>query len=430
MAFASTTVPVYAQTPRVDGPFAGLFGGDKQNSTQSLDARGSLSGLYQYTTVPEAESGALDPLFQQSGTFGVAAGTLAYAYARHGQSSAFTAYGNGSVADYSADPGSVVAGFGGGVNLSTSLSRKVTFGSSANVGYSPFFNFGALGFGASPGVVDQAVPGSGLVGTGIPSKNLAVNGGVNVTDALSRRSSIAFSGGVNTTYVLNIPDSNVYSYSAAVIFNHTLSRTLAYHIGYNRTMSISSGPNAQPYYGDGVDVGLNYGDSLAISRRTTLAFGTSTGVYHSTGGSANFRINGNVGIAHSIGRTWSASVGYIRDAGYVAGFHDLVLTDSVNASLGGLLAPRIRWNSGVWWSRGEIGTNAGHYTNEWANSTLSFALTRSLAAYAGYSFNRYQTPANSSTIVTLTNYSRHTASAGVSAWLPIFNTRSTPRDTR
>jgi hypothetical protein len=360
----------------------------------------------------------------------VAAGSLAYAYSRHGQSSALNVYGNGSVADYSADPGSVAAGFGGGVNLTTSLTRKVSFGSSANAAYSPFFNFGALGFGASPGVVDQAVPGSGLVGTGIPSQNLAVSGGVNVTDALTRRSSIVFSGGVNTTYVLDRPDSNVYSYTAAVTYSHTLSRTLAYHVGYNRTMSVSSGPNTQPYYGDGLDAGLNYGDSLLISRRTTLSFGTSTGVYHSTGGSTNFRVNGNVGITHTMGRSWSASAGYVRDAGYVAGFHDLVFTDSVNASVGGLIAPRIRWNSGVWWTRGEIGVNAGHYTNEWATSTLSFALTRSLAAYAQYSFNHYQTPANSSTIVTLTDFRRHTVSAGVSAWLPIFNTRSTPRDTR
>jgi hypothetical protein len=194
---------------------------------------------------------------------------------------------------------------------------------------------------------------------------------------------------------------------------------------------MSAAPNTPSYYGDGLDAGLNYGDQLAIARRTTLSFGTSTSVYHSTGSSTNFRVNGNVGLTHSMGRTWSASVGYVRDAGFVAGFNNLVMTDSVSASVGGLIAPRIRWNSGVWWSRGEIGIDStSHYTNTWANSTLSFALTRSLAAYAQYSFNQYQTPAHSSTIVTLTDFSRHSVSAGVSAWLPIFNTRSTPRDTR
>ena len=151
VAAGFAAVPASAQTPRVDGPFAGLFGGDKQDSTHSLDARGSLAGLYQHASVPNTETGALDPRFQQSGTFAVAAGSLLYAYAHHGQDSTFTVNAQGSVADYSVAPGSLAAGFTGGTGLTTNLTRKVTFGTSANVGYSPFFNFGALGFGAAPG---------------------------------------------------------------------------------------------------------------------------------------------------------------------------------------------------------------------------------------------------------------------------------------
>jgi hypothetical protein len=431
LAIGSATAPVYAQTPRVDGPFAGLFGGDKQDSTQSLDARGSLSGLYQRANAPAGESAFLDPVFQQSGTFAVAAGSLAYTYDRHGQNSTLTAYGTGSVADYSVDPGSLAAGFRGGMGLTTNLTRKVTFGSSATVAYSPFFNFGALGFGAAPGtpppIGDQSIPGSGLVGTGISSRNIGVDGTVSVTDALSRKSNIAVSGGANATYMLDNPDSDVSWYSAAVTFRHLLSRTLEFHLGYNHSVSASHAPNVQSYQSDGIDVGLGYGDSLAITRRTTLGFGTSTGLYHSAASSTTFRVNGNVSITHTMGRTWSAFAGYVRDANFVPGFQDLVLSDSVTASLGGLIAPKVRWTSSVWWSRGEIGLDSStHYTNEWATSTMSFALTRALALYGQYSFNQYQTPANSSTIVRLTDFSRHTVSAGVSALLPIFNTRTRP----
>jgi hypothetical protein len=227
--------------------------------------------------------------------------------------------------------------------------------------------------------------------------------------------------------MLESTENNTRSYSAGASYRHLLSRTLSFHVGYTRMVTTSNLPHAQPYQSDGIDAGLGYGDSLAITPRTMLAFGTSSALYHSTGGSTDFRVNGNVNLAHSIGRTWSASVGYVRDAGYVVGYQDLVQTDSVTASFGGLVARRVRWTSSAWLSRGEIGINStGHYTNSWVTSSLSFALTRTLAAYAQYSFNQYRTPANSSTIVALTDFSRHTVSVGVSAWLPIFNTRMRP----
>jgi hypothetical protein len=59
---------------------------------------------------------------------------------------------------------------------------------------------------------------------------------------------------------------------------------------------------------------------------------------------------------------------------------------------------------------------------------LSLALTRSLALYSQYSFNQYQTPANSTILTAVTDFSRHSVSAGVTAWLPIFNTRRPTRD--
>jgi hypothetical protein len=90
-----------------------------------------------------------------------------------------------------------------------------------------------------------------------------------------------------------------------------------------------------------------------------LTFATSTVSTHhgfqSTGSSANFRVNGNIGLAHSMGRTWSVLGTYVRDASHVPGFQDLVLTDSLNASLG---ASRVQAqvDSSVWWTRARLGS--------------------------------------------------------------------------
>jgi hypothetical protein len=252
---------------------------------------------------------------------------------------------------------------------------------------------------------------------------------VSLTDTLSRRSSVAVSADINGYYMFDSPESSVNSYMGSVRFRHLLTKALAFHAGYSRTVSTSNFANAQPFRINGIDVGLDYGDSLNIARRTTLSFATSTALYESTGSSTQFRLNGNIGITHSMGRTWSAFAGYVRDASYVPGYQDLVLTDSATASLGGLIAPRVRWTSGVYWTRGEIGLDsASHYTNAWVSSSLSLALTRSIAMYSQYSFNQYQTPPNSTTLTALTKFSRHSVSAGVNAWLPIFNGRRPTRD--
>jgi hypothetical protein len=254
---------------------------------------------------------------------------------------------------------------------------------------------------------------------------------VSVTDTLSRRSSIAVSADIYGTYMLDSPENNARSYMAQASFRHFLTKAVAFHLGYSRTQNASALSNAPSFHSDGIDGGLDYSDSLGKERRTTLSFGTSTSLYDSTGGSTAFRLNGTANLSRAIGRTWSASVGYVRDGSYVPGFQDLVLSDSVTGSFGGLISPRVRWTSSLWWTRGQLGfdsaNSANHYTNNWASSTLSFAMTSSLAVYSQYSFNQYRVPPNSTTLTALTNYSRHTVSVGVSAWLPVFNTRRPPR---
>src|SRR4029078_7598715 len=90
VAFLCMLSTAHAQTPRVQGPFAGLFGGTS-TATHSLDFRGSLFGAYQEVFLPpeEEELAVLDPLFQKTGKFAGAAGTLHYTYGRRGDHAFF-----------------------------------------------------------------------------------------------------------------------------------------------------------------------------------------------------------------------------------------------------------------------------------------------------------------------------------------------------
>jgi hypothetical protein len=190
--------------------------------------------------------------------------------------------------------------------------------------------------------------------------------------------------------------------------------------------------NIQPVRMDGIDAGLDYGDTIALSRRTQLSFGSSIGGYGSRNGPTQYRLNGNVTISRGIGRTWSASAEYFRATQFFALFREPVLTDSVSGSFGGLLAPRVRWNSGARWTRGQVGfgTTNVFYTYS-ATSSLGVAITRLLGAYAQYGYYHNDLGAASSTFTNfniLSNVARQIVSTGLSIWLPIFNNERAPRD--
>jgi hypothetical protein len=411
---------------RAIGPFADLFGGgDQRDKSQSLDVRGSLFGTYDgavVTGIDPAEVKALG--LAQSGAVGGVDGTLAYG--RNAARAQFGLNGGGSFQRYAA------SAFGGATffadtHLNVNLTRKVVLGTNAGVNHSPFYQF-------TPGLPQDTLgtvpltPGYGVAAVAQP--NTSFDGALSLTDSFSKRSTIAadvrwnetrFSGG--QTGVTTSPAFR--EWGANLTFTHHISRPLNFHLGYGRDQVRTGGPEQSPVL-QSIDIGVDYGDTLSFARRVTLSFSSSTAIVKFAG-ATNYRVDGTAMLARGFARTWSASVEYVRGIQFIPGFGQPLLSDAVTTTVGGLIAPRMSWTANAGYSLGEVGFDG---TNSFgvlsASSTLETAVTRVLGVFVQYSYYRYKAPIGTSAIPLLPLFSRHAATVGLSAWLPIIKPRVTP----
>ena len=280
--------PAVAQTPRVEGPFSGLFGGQSGNRkvTQSLDFRGSVFGLYQDVLRPTAQEAVdlqLDPRYQESGSFGGVSGSMDYAYQRGAKQSGFYINGHAAAADYSVQPEDIAAVYSASTGLNAQLTRKITFNASGYTGYAPFYNFGAAivpGASPIPGAppvgngLDQTLPGSNFGFGAILEPNVTLGATSGVTATLSKRSNVNISGDYRLVRLFGPQEANTgyRSWNAGGTFRHTLTKQLTLRLGYHR--EVSQFTNSQPQYSrNGYEFGLDYGDTfnLPLGRRTTLS---------------------------------------------------------------------------------------------------------------------------------------------------------------
>lgn len=433
------TAQAAAQTPRVEGPFAGLFGGQAgdRRVNHSLEARGSVFGLYQDVLRPTAQEVVdyqLDPRYQESGAFGGVSGALDYAYRRTAKRSGFYVNGHAAAADYSVQPEDIAAVYNASVGLNTQLTQKVTFNASGYAGYAPFYNFGAAmipGAGPTPGVplvgggIDQTLPGSNFGFGAIFDPNVNVGALSGITANLSKRDTLSVLADYRATRLLGPQDTAYTGYTAwnaGATYLHKLTRQLSLRLGYHREASRYSNSD-QRFTRNGYEIGVDYGDAfnLQLGRHTTLSIAPSASVVR-WNDDTHFRVNGSVVLTHNMGRTWTASARYVRDLSFVIGFTEPILSDTVGGSVGGTLSRRVRWTSSADWSRGGIGFSGGsHYGWYSATSNLSVALSRRVAPYVQYTLYGYDVPPGSTSMPMLSTFLRQTVSAGLTLFAPIFS---------
>src|SRR5215813_10522677 len=130
--------PAQAQNPRARGPFAGLFGGQRVENSQTLDFRTSLFGVWSEVILPQGSDRAqLDPRFDVTGTFGAVSGFLDYTFDRRTESSAAFVAGRAWTSDYSSTPDRPQFGAQAlaGLSQNVRLTRRMTLVSSAFAAY-------------------------------------------------------------------------------------------------------------------------------------------------------------------------------------------------------------------------------------------------------------------------------------------------------
>ncbi len=449
---------VSAQTPRIEGPFAGLFGGASRNRTvsQSLDVRGSLFGVWQDILEPPADQlRLLDPRFQKTGVFGGVSGAAAYGYQRAARRSSLFFGANAGATTFSSTPDLVIGNYSGMSGLTTNLTQKISFSATGMGGYSQFYNFGSnlgtlatptvgnvpiisqgtLPFGGGQGAgfgsgfgIDQVLPGAAFGLGAFLEPNVILGGtsslGMNVS---SRTTLSAFSD--YREFMLVRSNLRTDFWSSGVSVQHRIVRRLNARAGYQRFVNRIRGSNSQQFTQNGIVAGLDYGDAFRfnLGRRTTLTLAPTASISRWVN-QTQFRVNGTATLSSSFGRTWMTSVSYVRDLGFLAGFGQPILSDSVMGSIGGGLGPRLRWTNLAGWMRGQIGFDAAAGFHWYvASSSLSVALAKPVGLFVQYAYTQASVPVGSSPVFTTPRIARQTVIAGLTAHAPIFSRRGRAR---
>ena len=218
------------------------------------------------------------------------------------------------------------------------------------------------GFSAAPSYLYSLTPDFGAIspGTAAGGGDFPLGDGlVHVYDttalasfAITRRGSVeAVSSyrysALDTSSTSN--ETDLRSYSVGGRFRYGLTRNGSLRLGYvyrqgRRPDRCGRGNRSgRPTVVHDIDVGLDYRRALSLTRRTSIGFSTGSTIVTvpvegSTNGQLQYRVVGDVGLQHEIGRTWLARLAYNRGVGFAEAFNQPVFADGVNLSVSGFLA--------------------------------------------------------------------------------------------
>lgn len=431
-AMLAATGPAQAQDRgrerqrRSEGPFAGLFAIHQgEEPRRRLDLRGALFGGYEDNQL-DSEEGlpGLNRRIRTSGASPGANGSLAFS--RRGDRVRFTADGTAVVRQYTSGEDFTAGAYHAGSSLSVNVAPRLTLASHGSFQYSPFYQFTSF---QNDALADGGLAANDFRLAALAERNTNTNANVSLRSNFTRRSSIAVEGEWREWRFLDHSDDSTTTWGGGVRVSHNLTRAVGVHAGYLREQA-DFRREAPSAVNETIDVGVDYGSTLAFSRRTTLAFSASTGAvrYQRL---TRYRVNGNATLARAIRRTWSSELRYRRDTEFMAGFLEPVFSDAVAIGAGGLLATRVKLQSAVGYYRGVLAfSDATRFSTYSGSSRLELALSRRVGLYGQYAYYRYELPVNASGLSFLPRFSRQTVTAGLTLWVPIINDVRSPRDSR
>src|SRR5678815_2853404 len=264
-----------AAAQRAAGPYSGLLGATADTPTrQTLEVRATLYGALD-DILSSTDASALNDQFLQSGFAGGASGVLIHTRRSprlQWNSSASTSarlYGKGSDA--------TAATFSGSTGIDSQLGRRLRLLASGGFTYSPYYGF-------SPNLDDRFMPAGALNGgfgaATVSQRNTTTDGDVRLNVAFTRRDTLDVGATGRRYKFLDQSDSSITSYGGHGTFRHALTRSLGLHAGFTRDEGRYQFTDAPDVTNDTIDVGVDYGDTLAFTRRTALSFSSSTSVVH------------------------------------------------------------------------------------------------------------------------------------------------------
>jgi hypothetical protein len=424
---AASGASAQTEEPRAERSYLGVFGSGVDQFEQVLTVNGSAGIGYDTSPGTAATEAGLQPAplpLKQVGTaYDHLSGGLSYTASVRklsvdgSLSSALRQYPQRDFPDQPNYGASVAAGMNG-VNLGKKTSVSAGIGASYQ-STRAFMPFPVLD---SPDLGPVEIP-TAEYGTGLRDYS-SYNASASISHQLSRRSSLG--GGYSrhsTLFGGTGSFDDLADQTGSVRYSHGLTRDLGLHLGYGYTAA-TYGQGRQSYENHSIDTGVDYNRALSLTRRTKLAF-SSGGTAVRQDQQTRYDVIGSAVLSHEIGRTWNAALSYQRNVGFTELVLQPIFSDSLSASLGGLITRKLTFHSGVGTSRGSVGVDdrASNGFDAWSGfAGVNRALTRNLALGASYSYYHYNFQPGASLVTGLTsNMNRHSVSVTLNAWAPVFH---------
>jgi hypothetical protein len=439
-----------AQRPPMGGPFDGLFRGSPREQPQRLDLSGSAFEAWDDNPLAQAPNGGATgfgstPQTIKAGYANGFQGSLTYGFHRAGTRSDLSLNANGSFQEFASSSGPSRLDFesySAGASFRTRISNKVSMGFTAGSTYAPYYQYAPFLTG---GTTPESPVGTDY-GFAVNSEWVrTVTGGVSIEDHFTKKSSISGTVAWTEQAFTTGTDLTIETETASMRFTHNLTRKLSFYVGYGVSQAQFKPATAgsEPYLYGNMDIGLGYGDGLAFTfaRHYTLnlAFGASVvkngdpASVVKTGRDTAFLVNGSATLSRTLGRSWSASIGYVRGTNYAVGYLEPFNTDTASAGLGGPIVSRLYFSLGAGASRGQqVFSQDGQLVTYTSSAKLTYGLFSHLGLYAQASYYKYSVPASILAQFPFPpELERRSVSAGVTTWLPLIKpprVRRVPND--
>jgi hypothetical protein len=391
--------PAYAQRPRPDRLYRGLFGGNgaDPNSAQQLDINVAVFGAYDDNLLADQGQSSVDPRFQVGGRY--AAASVSLDYSKRAGRATFDFTGGTTYRYYPSISEMTGFNYYGSIGLTAPLSTRTELRATESVSYTPFYSFGPFP-GATPSVPGGVAPIS-------PDYPLFEQPALYLYSAASLAHRMTPRSSLSADYTWSSIDYRTQdlpyrNWGAGGGYSYALSSRASVRAGYHYRKGISGYYSAgQPVISHDIDIGIDYSRPLSASRRTTFGFSTGSTIYRAVNPGTtdvtidqpyktHYFVNGSVFLNQQIGRSWNARVNYQRGMEFVPGFADPFFADSVAASLGGFLAARSRLEMSAAYSNGSVGIGShSNYDSYTASASYQFALAKWGAFFADYTFYHY-----------------------------------------
>ena len=422
-------VPAECQTT---APSAAVFGGSQTRDGQGDGLGLSLSAYEAYDDdVLAGTTGSGTPsqpsiASRQSGLYsGLAVGLL---YARSGDTSNIRSWANSAIAYYPDQSNLSAVYHQLGLAFSAPLGSRVRVSGSPFADYRPYYSLRLLPVSAVPEpepalAISEGgpAPSPEIDYTRIQRNSYRYGGNFGLGVSVTNRLGLGINyGHVQTAADEGLVDTRVRGGGAGLTYR--LTRNAALRASYSRYESSYEVLDRRPTETQNITIGINYNKPLSITRRTHLEFGTGSAIADDAGGNRRFQALGSALLRHQMGRTWSARTDYRREFGYLEGFAQPVLSDSVGGGFGGLMSPRVEFSSDARYFNGAVGLtpNAPRFDTYSAWVRVRTGLNRSLAAYAEYFFYHYEFADAAARPTGLPpRYSRNGVRVGLTLWVPL-----------